>query len=176
MRKFMFYLAFSGWILALAFTLLTFANIEVTEKLPLVWLMHTGVLVVWIFVMIILWKNKQESTMPQPERQPKLNTFKKINRYLKNAPLWLRTLAITSIAFMFVNFFLFMLTQHGSPAIMKGEYILHGPGNVIRILTEKEYLHFRANELRGFSGIWFGFYGLASAILYPLKFSNALSK
>ncbi len=163
----MFYLACSGWILALAFTLLTFVNIDIAEKLPLVWLLHIGVLVVWIFIILFLRKNPDESTMPQPERQPGLNPFRKINRFIRNAPLWLRTLAITSVVFMFANFLLFILTRHGTPAYLKGEFVLHAHGDVIRILTEKEYLHYRANELRGFSGHWLGFYGLAAAILYP---------
>lgn len=163
----MFYCAISGWILALAFTLFTFANIDVAEKLPLVWLLHIGVLVVWIFIIIFLRKNTVESTTPQPERQLKLNPLRKINRLIRDAPLWLRTLAITSIVFMILNFLVYILTQHGTPSIMKGEFVLHARGNVIRILTEKEYLHYRGNELRGFSGYWLGFYGLAAAILYP---------
>jgi len=42
-------------------------------------------------------------------------------------------------------------------------------GTLIRIITEKEFHHYQANEIRGFSGHWLIFYGFAAAVLYPFK-------
>lgn len=167
MKKFLYYFAMAGWGLALAFILLTFGNIDVAEKLRFIWVLHIGVLVVWIFIILMLRKNKEKSEIAQAERGSSFNILPFIRKLTGDAPVWLRTMAISSVVFMFVNFLLFVLTQHGSPAIMKGEFVLHSHGNVIRILTEREYLYYRANELRAFSGLWLGFYGLAAAILYP---------
>lgn len=174
MKKFLYYFAIAGWSLALAFILLTFAKIDVAEKLRFIWIMHIGVLVVWVFIFIMLINNKEKSEIPQAERRSNFNIFPFIRKLTGDAPVWLRTMAISSIVFMCINFLLFFLTRNGSPAIMKGEFVLHSHGNVIRILTEREYLHYRANELRGFSGLWLGFYGLAAAILFPFAFPKAL--
>ena len=173
MKKFFYCFAIAGWSLALAFILLTFANIELAEKLRFIWIMHIGVLVVWIFIIIMLRNNKEKSEIPHAERPSSFNIFPSIRALTRNAPVWLRTIAISCVVFMFVNFLLFVLTQHGSPAIMKGEFVLHSHGKIIRILTEREYLHYRANELRAFSGLWLGLYGLAAAILYPYVSAKA---
>jgi hypothetical protein len=39
----------------------------------------------------------------------------------------------------------------------------------MRNITEQEYHHYKAATIRGFSGHWVAFYGLAAAVLYPFK-------
>lgn len=46
---------------------------------------------------------------------------------------------------------------------------MHNHGQLIKTLTKQEYHHYKANELRGFSGHWLAFYGLAAAILFPFN-------
>jgi hypothetical protein len=62
-----------------------------------------------------------------------------------------------------------MTTQLYTPGIQNGQYILHNHGQFVRNLTEKEYHHYQANTLRGFSGHWIAFYGMAMAVLYPFN-------
>ena len=68
-----------------------------------------------------------------------------------------------------INFFLFMSETQGGVASQEGDgrYILHNKGELIRELSEAEYLGLRANELRGFSGHWLLFIGFACASFYP---------
>lgn len=60
-----------------------------------------------------------------------------------------------------------MSSQPGSPEIQDGQYILQNHGKLIRTITEQEYHHYKANEVRGFSGHWLIFYGFSAALLYP---------
>jgi len=62
---------------------------------------------------------------------------------------------------------LFAISQSGVPDIKNEQYILQNHGQLIRILTEQEYHHYKANEVRGFSGHWIAFYGIAMAVLFP---------
>jgi hypothetical protein len=68
-----------------------------------------------------------------------------------------------------VNFLVFMFSDPGTPAIKDGQYYLHTHGQWIRNITEQEYHHYKAATIRGFSGHWVAFYGLAAAVLYPFK-------
>jgi len=78
-------------------------------------------------------------------------------------------IAAAGLFYAFVNFLLFMTMQNGTPAFKDGQYYLHNHGKLIRNITEQEYHHFKANLLRGFSGHWIAFYGIAAAVLYPFK-------
>jgi hypothetical protein len=87
----------------------------------------------------------------------------------KQTPTWLAVLAIGGFLYAFLNFMLFMGSEIGTPDIEGGKYILQNHGQLIKTITEQEYHHFKANEMRGFSGHWIAFYGIAMAILYPFS-------
>jgi hypothetical protein len=72
--------------------------------------------------------------------------------------------------YAFINFAFFMIGNIGTPDIIDGKFVLHNHGRIIKNLTEQQYHHYKALELRGFSGHWIAFYGIATAVLY--KFSG----
>jgi hypothetical protein len=57
---------------------------------------------------------------------------------------------IAGIGFIyaFINFALFFFSQKGTTSIIDGQYILENHGEQIKTLTEQEYHHFKATELR----------------------------
>ena len=80
----------------------------------------------------------------------------------------MKIIAVGGLFYAFINFGLFMFTQHGTAFIKNGQYVLESHGHFIKNLNEAEYRYYRSGELRVFSGHWIAFYGVAMAALYSL--------
>ena len=159
-----------GWILGLSVHMLSLADIDVTAKVPFVWLLHVGIFVVWIPVILELKKNKELQEYQQSGTPNRMNSMKFFEIVFNETPSWMTTIVVAGFFYAFVNFILFSISQSGTPNIIGGQFVLQNHGQLIKTLTEQEYHHYKANELRGFSGHWIAFYGVATAILY--KFSG----
>lgn len=172
MKKFLFYFAASCWTLALVVHLLSVASIDVTDKVPFVWVLHLGIFVVVVPAVISLEKDKEIKDHLKSKTTfipPPVSLFIEIYR-LRKPPVWLIVIAITGFIYGIINFILFLKSSHlGSPSIRDGQYILHNHGTLVKILTEQEYHHYKANEVRGFSGHWLFFYSIAATILHPFN-------
>lgn len=169
MKKFLFYFAAAGWFLGLIVHLLSIAGMDVMDKVPFVWFLHIGIFVVWIPVVIDLKRNKKYQEYQESGLLNRMNPSGFFKVVLRETPLWLKVIVLGGLFYAVVNFMLFMMSQNGVPEIMDGQYVLNNHGQLIRGLTPEEYHHFKADELRGFSGHWTAFYGLAAAILYPFR-------
>jgi hypothetical protein len=169
MKKFLFYFAVTGWTLGLIVHLLSIADFDITDKFPFVWALHIGIFVVWLPAILELRKNKEFEEFQKAGMLKRMNPFPLYKIVFKNTPAWMTIIAFGGFFYATINFFFFISTQHGVPDIKDGQYILHNHGQLIKTLTEQEYHHFKANAIRGFSGHWLAFYGLAAAILFPLK-------
>lgn len=165
MKKLIFYFAVIGWILGLTVHILSLDDYDTTAKFPFIWLLHIGIFVVWFPAVYDLTKNEELKTYRQSATLTNSLGFYKI--VFRNTPTWLTIIASVGFFYAIINFILFMASQHGSPEIRDGQYILREHGKLIKTLTEQEYHHYRANEVRGFSGHWLAFYGMAAAILFP---------
>jgi hypothetical protein len=64
-----------------------------------------------------------------------------------------------------VNFALFFLQVSGTPSVRGSQYIVNNHGHV-REISEEEYHHLRAMEIRGFSGHWMVFYWAGVVMVY----------
>lgn len=170
MNKYLFYFALTGWILGLIVHILSLADIDITEKVPFVWLLHVGIFVVWLPVVLDLKKNEELQEYQQSGMLNRMNPIGFYKIIFKETPTWMAILAGAGFFYAFINFMLFMASKGGTPSIKDGHYILQNHGQLIKTLTEQEYLHYKANEVRGFSGHWILFYGIATAVLY--KFSG----
>jgi len=74
-------------------------------------------------------------------------------------PGWVFLVGVAVSIYAVLNFALFIVsTQGGIPSIQDGKYVLENHGRLVREITQAEYVAFRANELRGFSGHWLVFY------------------
>jgi hypothetical protein len=167
MKKFLFYFAVTGWTLGLIIHILSIADFDITEKVPFVWLLHIGIFAVWISAIRELTKNEEFQAFQQSGMLNKMDYLGFYKIIFKQTPTWLTIIAIGGIFYAFINFMLFFISQIGTPDIKDGQYILHSHGQLIKTLTEQEYHHYKANEVRGFSGHWLAFYGIAAAILFP---------
>ncbi len=165
MKKLIFYFAVIGWALGLTVHLLSLADFDTTAKYPFIWLLHAGIFIVWFPAVYNLSKSEELKTFRQSATLTNSLGFYKI--VFRHTPRWLIIIAAAGFVYTIVNFMLFMVTQHGSPDMKDGHYILQDHGKLIKILTEHEYHHYRANEVRAFSGHWLAFYGMAAALLFP---------
>lgn len=169
MKKFLFYFAITGWTLGLLVHVLSLTGFDVTEKFPFVWVLHLGIFVVWLPTILDLRKNEEFKAYQQSRMLNKMNPFGFIKIVFKQTPTWFTALAIGGFFYATINFMLVMTSHPGVPDIKNGQYILHNHGHLIKTLTAYEYHHFKASEIRGFSGHWLAFYGIAAAVLFPFK-------
>ena len=167
MNKTLFYVAVTGWSLALLVHLLSLADVDVRDTVPFVWVLHLGIFVVWLPAVLALKKNEELKAYKQSGFANTLNPFGFFNIIFKQTPNWMKVIAIVGFYYAVVNFMLSMSSASGTPILRDGQYLLENHGQFIRTLTEQEYNHIKANHVRGFSGHWICFYGIAAAILFP---------
>lgn len=168
MKQILFYFAFTGWSVALIVHLLSIAEYNAAENFPFIWLLHIGVFVVWLPAVLILIKNEELKAFRQSGSLKQLNPIAASKIFFGQTPTWMTIIAVAGFFYAIVNFVLFMTSSHmGVPDIKNGQYMLHDHGKLIKTLTEQEYYHYKANEVRFFSGHWLMFYGLAAAVLFP---------
>ena len=169
MKKLLFYFAITGWALALIVHALSIADFDIRDNVPFVWVLHFGVFVVWLPTVLILNKIEELNENQQSGILNRLNPFGFVKTICKQTPTWITVIAIGGFIYNMFNFWLFKASVQGGPDIMDGQYILQNHGKLIAYLTEQEYHHYRANEVRFFSGFWLAFYGIAAAVLFPFK-------
>ncbi len=167
MKSFLFYFAVTGWILGLIVHLLSITDFDITDKVPFVWALHIGVFIVGVPTVIDLKKNEELVEYQQSGMLNRINPFEFSKIMFRYTPTWLTIIAIGGFFYTIINFMLFMNSYPGAPDVKNGQYILHNHGRLIKTLTEQEYHHYKANEVRVFSGHWLAFYGLAAAVLFP---------
>jgi len=164
MKTALFWMAVTGWTLGLTVHLLSVFNIDVEDKVPFIWLLHFGIFLVWIPTVSMLKKTGELNTASS-------GPWSLFYTLRQKAPDWVAAIAIGGLIYAVINFLLFIYMQGGggTPAVNNGHYYLHNHGTRIRDITEHEYYHYRALTVRGFSGHWMAFYGMAAAFLYPFK-------
>jgi len=167
MNKFLFYFAVTGWILGLLVHLLSLMDFDVTQQLPYIWLFGIGIFVAWIPAVIKLKHNKKLEALKNASLIKRMNPFFSLKLVFENTPTWLTIIAIGGFFYACINFILFIQVMPGQAEINNGHYYLQSHGHIIKTLTEQEYHHYQALALRGFSGHWLAFSGIAAAILYP---------
>ncbi len=170
MKKVLFYFAITGWTLGLIVHLLSIADYNTAEKVPFIWFLHIGIFIVWLPTVLMLTKNEELKAFRRSGSLKQLNPVTASKIFFGQTPTWLKIIAVAGFFYTIINFVLFMVTsQLGVPDIKNGQYVLHNHGKLIKILTEQEYYHYKANEVRFFSGHWLLFYGFAAAVLFPFN-------
>lgn len=153
--------------MGLAVHVLSVASVDVTDKVPFVRVLNIGIFAVWLPAILTLKKSKEAQEFHNTGTLNTMNPVALLKVMFHNTPTWLTVIAIVGLLYAPINFMVFMTSQTGVPDIQNGQYILHNHGQLIKKLTEPEYHHYLANQLRGFSGHWLAFYGIAAAILFP---------
>lgn len=174
MRKFLFWFALTGWLISLIIHILSIADVDVTNKVPFVWILHIGVIVIWVPAILIMKKSRDLNKYANSKASAKPGIFYYLKIIYSSTPKWLLIIAAVGFVYAIINFNHFAASQPGTPDLQNGQYILQNHGQLIKNISEQEYHHYKANELRLFSGHWIAFYGMAMAILYP--FNSNLGK
>lgn len=165
MNKYFFYVALIGWVLSVIIHLMAVGGIDVQSTIPFVWVMHIGIFPLWFAAIMKLKKNPEIGASKDLKPNPTV-MFKAM---FANTPGWMIALALGGFGYAMINFFLFMTSDQGEAVMESGRYILERKGHFIRELSLEEYTKQKANTVRGFSGHWILFYGIATAILYPAR-------
>ena len=163
MKKFLFYFALMCWLLGIYVHVLAITGVDVAEKFPFVWLLHIVIFAVWIPVIFDLRNNEELKAYQQSGPVNRMNPIGFAKIVFKETPTWLIIIAIGGFFYTFINFALF---ANSLPGIKDVQHIPPTFDNPAKTLTEQEYHHLNANHLRGFSGHWIAFYGIAVALLY----------
>ncbi|TCJ14252.1 hypothetical protein EPD60_09625 [Flaviaesturariibacter flavus] len=161
--KYVFFFAAICWLLAILVHIGSIAGFDVGDKVPFIWLLHLGIFIVWIPTILSIRNNEEVAAYQKQEVKRPLGIFKII---FKRTPIWLTIISVLGFYYAVANFFLFAISQQGSVGFINGQRALHNHGRIIKILSEQEYHHYQANEIRGFSGHWIAFYGIATAVLF----------
>lgn len=140
MKKILFSIAAVGWTSSVIVHLMAITAGDITEKYPFVMGLHVGVFVVWVPMFLYLNKDKDYKQLQQSVFLQRSNPFATFEIMFKNAPTYLKLVAIAGLIYAPINFMI--------PTL--------GPD-------------FGANTARLFSGHWIAFYGIAVAALYPFK-------
>ncbi len=167
MKKHFCFIAGLGFTLGLIVHIISLQGIYIGDKAPYIWVLHAGILVVWLPAILEFKKNPD---LKQPSSSTITNPFKFYGTIFKDTPKPVMIISVVFFFYAMINFILFMQAGEGGiPDIIEGKYVIHNHGSIIRELTELEYDKIRANEIRGFSGHWMAFYGVATGILWPKK-------
>jgi hypothetical protein len=77
----------------------------------------------------------------------------------RGKPRWVISGINASFILFVIIFVLFLvLSRAASPEIQNGQYVLNNHGDIIRVLSENEYLRLKGWELRMFASGWMCFY------------------
>ena len=79
-------------------------------------------------------------------------------------PKWVvPTIKLLGVVFL-VHFCLFLIESHAaSPQIKDGQYVLDNHGQIVKVLTQREYFGLKGAELRLFATGWMFFYFVPAA-------------
>lgn len=131
-----------GFTLSLVVHTLTYAGIDASREVPLVWALHVGGMLA-CFAMIIVGR---------PTRSP-------YGFQLPDWPAWAYVLSVAMLLYAAFNFaHSNSLMQGGTPEVIANRFVLSVKGGVSRTLFESEYWLQKAYFLRIFSGDWMLFF------------------
>lgn len=123
------------------------------------------VFVIWLAAILTLNQNRDLKTM---DLKTKLNPIKSWGAMFKGTPKWVFGLAIASFIFGIANIG-FMIGNFGAPGIIDGKYVMHNHGQIVKELTEKEFMIAKSKELKAITAAHILFLGMGAGILYPRK-------
>ena len=89
-------------------------------------------------------------------------TFRK--RFSEGKPFWIVPAMNCFGAFFVIHFVLFGALSHfATPDVLNGRYVLNDHGAIRKVLTQREYISLKGDELRIFPTGWMVFYFVTAA-------------
>jgi hypothetical protein len=141
-----------GLTLSLGVHALTYAGIDASRDMPLVWALHVGGMLAFLAMIIV----------GRPTRSPN-------GLQLPDWPAWAYVLSVAMLLYAAFNFVHSnSLMEGGTPEVIANRYVLSVKGGVSRTLFESEYWLQKAYFLRFFSGAWMLFF-LVPTLYFGLR-------
>ena len=135
-----------------------------SEGIPFSTPLTITVFVIWLAAILTLNQIGDLKTM---DFKTRLNPIKFWGTMFKGTPKW-SVLAVASFIFGMVNIGL-MISDFGVTGIIDGKYVIHNHGQIIRELTEKEFMIEKSKELKAITAGHVLFLGMGTGILFPRK-------
>lgn len=84
--------------------------------------------------------------------------------FSRGMPSWvIPTIKLLGVFFA-IHFLLFLIQSHAaSPQVVNGQYVLDNHGQIVKVLTQREYFRLKGAELRLFATAWMFFYFVPAA-------------
>jgi hypothetical protein len=123
------------------------------------------VFIIWLAAILTL---NQIGDLKKMDLKSRLNPVKLWGTMFKGTPKWVLLLAIAAFIFGVINAGS-LFDSSGVTGMIDGKYVVHNHGQVIRELTEQEYLIEKSKELKGIAAAHIFFLGMGIGFLYPRK-------
>ena len=155
----------AGYLTALTLYVLTFWNVNASAT-PVYSPLTFVLFATWLVAILKLVGDPEVREHQKNKSKNPLTFFKII---FKGTPIAIQLLAGASFIFAMVSFAYLMYSQPGVVSVIDGKKVLHNHGDIIKELTEQEYIEALAIESRQFVGHYLAFFGVGTAILWPEK-------
>jgi hypothetical protein len=139
--------------------------INSTDGIPFPTTLSILVFVIWLAAILTL---NQIGNLKTMDFKTRLNPIKFWGTMFKGTPKWVLILAIAAFIFGMINFGV-MIGNFGVTGIIDGKYVVHNHGQIVRELSEQEYLIEKSKELKVITAAHIFFLGMGTGILYPRK-------
>ena len=166
MKKLLFFLAITEFIIALTIHIVSALGIDIADKMPPLGVVFASFFVLLIPIILIGVKNKKVEMLQQSAMQNNMNSSTSFKMLIKDIPAWLKTTVKISGFYTTINFILLFLLPLGSFDFKDGQRLLVDHGTVLAIMTEHQYHQYRAALVRVLSGCFMGLYAHCAAILF----------
>lgn len=158
----LFLLSALGLIFSFSIHIALFFDINVQDFRVSPFILHIGVFLVFIPSLLLYLLENRDSK----DKDGRQNSIKKL---YTESPKIIGVIVFLTYIYGIINFFTFMGTMPGGPAIQEGKYVLSNHGTVYKELTFEEYQFYRRLEVRGFSGHWMIFFSVALLLSNPFR-------
>lgn len=168
MRKFFFFLALLGWIIAFIEHILSIVEntIMQADTFLSIWLIQLAIFVVTIIYAYIDYRKFKEDQ--QLKESFELSAIESLG-FSKDIPTILIIITVVWFFYCFYCFFSFGINVPGTLATEGKFYTLRNHGELVKYLTKQEYDHGRNSELRFLTSFLMVFYNFALLSLFLQK-------
>jgi hypothetical protein len=143
-----------GFLVSLAVHVYTYLGESLPHRFPPLWLLHVGVFFVFGPAVLVITRASKAGTL---------------RNLLAGYPKAVIALAVLVHVYASAVGYASFTAMQGAVEDRPSGYALVNRGELIRELTEAEFLEARAIQTRGFSSVWLSFYGLSALFWLFLK-------
>jgi len=155
----------AGFFASLTLYILTFWNVDASAT-PVYMPLTIVLFATWLAAILKLVRNPELKAHQKSKSKNPVTFFKLA---FKGTPVWVQVVAGASFIFAMVSFAYFIYTQPGVVGVIDGNKVLHNRGEIIKELTDQEYIKALAIDSRKSLGHFLAFFGVGTAILFPEK-------